>query len=141
AVAEHALTLMLSVARQIVEVDAQVRQGKWPRAMVTQLHGKTVGLIGTGAIGREMARLAKGIGCRVIAWSVHPQGDFAEWVGFDDVFRQADVVSVHVRQSSESVGMIGRKQFELMKPGAILINTARGPIVDEADLVWALQTR
>jgi D-3-phosphoglycerate dehydrogenase / 2-oxoglutarate reductase len=141
AVAEHALTLMLSVARRIVEVDGQVREGKWPRAMVTQLHGKTVGLIGTGAIGREMVRLAKGIGCRVIAWSFHPQGDFAEWVELDDVFRQADVVSVHVRQSPESTGMIRREHFELMKPGAILINTARGPIVNEADLVWALQTR
>src|SRR5262245_25640642 len=141
AVAEHALTLMLSVARRVVEVDRQVREGKWPRAMVTQLHGKTVGLIGTGAIGREMARLAKGIGCRVIAWSFHPQGDFADWVEFDDVFRQSDVVSVHVRQSTESIGMIRREHFELMKPGAILINTARGPIVDETDLVWALQTQ
>jgi D-3-phosphoglycerate dehydrogenase len=141
AVAEHALTLMLSVARRIVEVDGQVRQGKWPRAMVTQLHGKTVGLIGTGAIGREMARLAKGIGCRVIAWSFHPKGDFAEWVEFKEVFRQSDVVSVHVRQSAESVRMIRREHFELMKPGAILINTARGPIVDESDLVWALQSQ
>jgi phosphoglycerate dehydrogenase-like enzyme len=109
--------------------------------MVTQLHGKTVGLIGTGAIGREMARLAKGIGCRVIAWSFHPKGDFAEWVEFKEVFRQSDVVSVHVRQSAESMRMIRREHFELMKPGAILINTARGPIVDESDLVWALQSQ
>jgi len=141
AVAEHALTLMLSVARRIVEVDAHVRQGKWPRAMVTQLHGKTVGLIGTGAIGREMARLAKGIGCRVLAWTFHPEGDFAEWVGFEDVFRRSDVVSIHVRQSPETVGMIRREHFELMKSGAILINTARGPIVNESDLVWALQSQ
>ncbi len=114
--------------------------GTWPKAMVTQLHGKTIGLIGTGAIGKAVARLGKGIGCRVIAWTFHPDGNVAEWVDFDEVFRQADVVSVHLRQSPQTIGLIGRKQLELMKSTAILINTARGPIVDEADLLKALQT-
>jgi Phosphoglycerate dehydrogenase and related dehydrogenases len=77
---------------------------------------------------------------RVVAWTFHPGGDTAEWLGFDDVFRQADAVSVHVRQSPETSGLIGREQFALMKPGAIFINTARGPIVSEADLIAALQT-
>jgi phosphoglycerate dehydrogenase-like enzyme len=140
AVAEHALTLMLAVARQIVQVDRQVRQGRWPRAMVSQIHGKTLGLIGTGAIGGELARLARGIGCRVIAWTFHPRGSIAEWVSFDDVFRQSDVVSIHVRQSPETAGMIRREHFEMMRPTAIFINTARGAIVNEADLLEALQS-
>jgi phosphoglycerate dehydrogenase-like enzyme len=140
AVAEHTLALMMAVARRTVEVDQQVRQGRWPRAMVTQLRGKTLGLIGTGAIGREVARLGSGIGMRVIAWTFHPRGDVAEWVSFDEVFRQSDVLSVHVRLSTETSGFIRREHLDLMKPGAILINTARGGIVHEADLVRALLT-
>jgi phosphoglycerate dehydrogenase-like enzyme len=139
-VAEHALMLMLAVARQIVQVDRRVREGKWPRAMVTQLHGKTLGLIGTGAIGKELARLGKGVGCRVIAWTFHPGGSVAEWVSLDQVFRVSDIVSVHVRQSPETREMIHRKHFEMMKRTAIFINTARGAIVREADLIHALQT-
>ncbi len=140
AVAEHTLALILSVAKQIVAVDRQVRLGKWPRAMVPQLRGKVLGLIGTGAIGREVAKLGRGIGMRVIAWTFHPAGDGAEWVGFDDVFQQSDVVSVHVRQSTDTAEMIRREHFEMMKPGAIFINTARGPIVNEADLIAALES-
>ncbi|PYS51126.1 MAG: hypothetical protein DMG13_19240 [Acidobacteria bacterium] len=138
-VAEHTLSLIMAVAKQTAVVDRQVREGNWPRAMVTQLYGKTMGLMGTGAIGSQVARLAEGIGMRVIAWSFHPKHDLAEWVSFDDIFRRSDVVSVHVRQSPETIGMIGRKHFDLMKPSAIFINTARGPIVREADLLDALQ--
>ena len=139
-VAEHTLALILAVAKQIVTVDRQVREGKWPRAMVPQLRGKVLGLIGTGAIGREVARLGRAIGMRVIAWTFHPGGDTAEWVRFDDVFRRSDVVSVHVRQSSDTSGLIRREHFEMMKPGAIFINTARGAVVKETDLIDALQT-
>src|SRR6476646_10660899 len=140
AVAEHTLALVLAVAKQIVVVDRQVREGKWPRAMVPQLRGRVLGLIGTGAIGREVARLGRAIGMRVIAWTFHPGGDIAEWVQFDDVFRQADVVSVHVRQSAETAGLIRQEHFGMMKPGAIFINTARGAIVNETHLIEALQT-
>jgi phosphoglycerate dehydrogenase-like enzyme len=140
AVAEHTLALIMAVAKRIVQVDQQVRQGQWPRAMVTELRGKTLGLIGTGAIGREVARLGAGIGMRVIAWSFHPRGDVAEWVSLDEVFRQSDVLSIHVRLSPETSGLIRREHFELMRPGAILINTARGGVVNEPDLVQALQT-
>jgi D-3-phosphoglycerate dehydrogenase len=140
AVAEHTLALIMAVAKRTVQVDRQVRQGQWPRAMVMQLRGKTLGLVGTGAIGREVAKLGKGIGMRVIAWTFHPEGDIAEWVSLDQVFRQSDVLSVHVRQSSDTLGMIRREHFEVMNPDAIFINTARGGIVKEADLVDALQT-
>jgi len=140
AVAEHTLGLIFTVAKNTVFVDQQVRDGHWPRAMVMQLRGKTLGLIGTGAIGNEVAKLAKGIGMRVIAWTFHPKGDSAQWVSFEDAFRQSDVVSVHVRQSSDTLHMIRREHFELMKPGAIFINTARGGVVKEADLVDALRS-
>src|SRR4029453_4597470 len=88
AVADHTLGLIFTVAKNMVCVDQQVRQGDWPRSMVMQLRGKTLGLIGTGAIGREVAKLAQGIGMRVIAWTFHPSGDTAQWVSFEDVFRQ-----------------------------------------------------
>jgi len=140
AVAEHTLALIMAAAKQTVNVDREVREGKWPRALVSQLLGKTLGLIGTGAIGREVARLGKGIGMHVIAWTFNPQGDIAEWVPLADVFRRSDVVSVHVRQSEETVGLIRREHFELMKRTAVFINTARGPIVREPDLIAALQT-
>ncbi len=141
AVAEHTVMLMLTVAHRIVEVDRQVRNGQWPRALVTQVCGKTIGLIGTGAIGREVARFVKGLGCRVIAWTFHPNGDHAEWVSFDDVFRRSDIISVHVRQTAETTHMIRREHFEMMKPNAIFVNTARGAIVKEADLIDVLQRK
>jgi phosphoglycerate dehydrogenase-like enzyme len=140
AVAEHTLALIMAVAKRTVQVDHEVRQGGWPRAMVSELRGKTLGLIGTGAIGREVARLGAGIGMRVIAWTFHPRDDVAESVDFEEVFRQADVLSVHVRLSKDTSGLIHRTHLDLMKPGAILINTARGGIVKEFDLVQALST-
>lgn len=146
AVAEHTLALMLSVARQLVSIDQLVRQGEWPRGLVTQLHGKTLGLVGLGAVGRQAARLGKGIGMRVIAWTFNPNPQLAAeldltLVSFEDVFRQSDVVSVHVRQSPESIGMINKTYLEMMKPTALLINTSRGAIVVERDLVDALENR
>jgi phosphoglycerate dehydrogenase-like enzyme len=140
AVAEHTLALIFAVARQTVNIDRAVRAGEWPRAMVRQLHGKTLGVIGTGAIGRAVARLGAGIGMHVIAWSFNQRGDYS-WVPFDDLFRRADVISVHVRQSPETLGMIRAEHFAMMKPSAIFINTARGRIVVEQDLVEALHSK
>jgi phosphoglycerate dehydrogenase-like enzyme len=141
AVAEHTLSLIMAVAKQTVAVDAQVRKGKWPRALVTQISGKTLGLIGTGAIGREVAKLGMGIGMHVVCWTFHPKPDLAECVPFEDVFCRSDVVSVHVRRSAQTEGMIRRQHLELMKPTAIFINTARGAIVREADLIEVLDKR
>jgi len=138
AVAEHTLALILSVSKQIVSVDRQVREGEWPRAMVSQLRGKTLGLIGTGAIGREVAELGRAIGMQVIAWSFHPPAEIKS-VSFEDVFKRSDVVSVHVRQSPDTFQLIRREHFELMKADAIFINTARGGIVKESDLVDVLR--
>ena len=113
---------------------------------MSQMHGKTLGIVGLGAIGRQFARLGKGIGMRVIAWTFHPNMHpnpalGFELVSFDDLLRSSDVVSIHLRLTPETTGLIGKPQFALMKSTAILVNTARGAIVDEAALMEALTTR
>jgi|SRR5579863_2168830 len=140
-IAEHALTLMLAVARRIPRIDAEVREGRWPRGQATELHGKTLGIIGLGAVGRQFARLGAGIGMRVIAWTMHPDPSLGiELVGLDDLLRSSGVVSLHLRLSAETRGFIGKRELGQMKPSAILINTARGAIVDEPALIEALGT-
>ncbi len=144
AMAEHALALMLAVARDIPRIDSKTRKGAWPRGFVTQLHGKTLGVVGLGAIGLQTARIAMGIGMRVIAWTRTPEEKplaelRIELVELDDLYRQSDVVSLHVRLTAETTGMVGPQQLAAMKPTAILVNTARGAVVDEAALVEALR--
>src|SRR5690606_18471054 len=111
AMAEHTLALMLSVARDIPRVDAKTKRGGWPRGFVTQLHGKTLGIVGLGAIGQQVARIARGIGMKVIAWTRHANILLAqeldiELVRLDDLYRRADVVSLHVRQTPETVNFV-----------------------------------
>lgn len=144
AMAEHALTLMLAVARDIPRIDTKTRKGAWPRGFVTQLHGKTLGVVGLGAIGMQTARIAKGIGMRVIAWTRTPGEKPLAELGIElvelaDLYRQSDVVSLHVRLTPETTGMVGRQELAAMKSTAILVNTARGPVVDEAALLEALR--
>jgi D-3-phosphoglycerate dehydrogenase len=120
-------------------VDAEVRLGRWPRGQAAQMHGKTLGIIGLGAVGRQFARLGEGIGMRVIAWTMHPNPALGvELVPLDDLLSSSDVVSLHLRLSAETRGFIGKREIEKMKPSAILINTARGAIVDESALLEAL---
>ena len=138
-VAEHTLALLLAAARRIPEMDAAVRRGEWPRGQSTDLRGKTCGIVGLGAIGREFARLAAGIGMRVVGWTPHRRAVAGvEVVELDELYRTSDVVSIHVRLSDETRGLVGAPQLALMKPEAILVNTARGGIVDEAALRDAL---
>ena len=140
-IAEHALALMLAAARRIPRVDAEIRQGRWPRGQAVQMHGKTLGIVGLGAVGRQFARLGAGIGMRVIAWTMHPNPALGfELVSLDHLLRSSDVVSLHLRLSSETRGFMGKSEIEKMKPSAILINTARGAIVDEQALLDALTT-
>jgi D-3-phosphoglycerate dehydrogenase len=136
-IAEHTLALLLAVARRIPQIDRATRAGEWPRGRSVELHGKTCGIVGLGAIGRQFARLAAGIGMRVIAWTMHPRPDDPV-VPLDELYRTSDVLSLHLRLSPETEGMVGTPQFVMMKPGAILINTARGGIVQEAALIDAL---
>jgi D-3-phosphoglycerate dehydrogenase len=138
-IAEHSLALMLAVARRIPHVDAEVRLGRWPRGQAAQMHGKTLGIIGLGAVGRQFARLGEGIGMRVIAWTMHPNPALGvELVPLDALLGSSDVVSLHLRLSAETRGFIGKRELEKMKPSAILINAARGAIVDESALLEAL---
>lgn len=138
-IAEHALALLLAVARRIPQIDGAARAGGWPRGRFVELRGKTCGVIGLGAIGREFARLAAGFGMRVAGWTMHPRAlPGVEMVELDELYRVSDVVSVHLRLSEETRGLIGTREFGLMKATAILINTARGAIVDEAAMLDAL---
>ena len=144
--AEHSLALMLAVARNIPRVDAATRQGGWPRGSASQMHGKTLGIIGLGAIGRQFARIAAGIGMKVIAWTMHPNPAVittlpVEMAELDTLIRSSDVVSLHLRLSPETKGFFGKREIELMKPTALFINTARGAIVDEPALIEALRSR
>ncbi len=134
AVAEHAIALMLSVARKIPRIDRDMRAGEWPRDMLGQLHGKTLAVLGTGAIGSHVAKLARAFGMTVLEWSAR-RGDMTER---DDFLMRADFVSLHVRLTPQTRGFIGAREFALMKPEAILINTGRGALVDRDVLHEAL---
>jgi phosphoglycerate dehydrogenase-like enzyme len=141
-VAEHALALMLAVARGIPTQDAAVRGGAWPRGQGVELRGKTLGIVGLGTIGRRFAELGRAIGMRVVAWTMHPDASLGiKLVELEELLRSSDVVSIHLRLSSETESMIGAREFRLMKPSAILVNTARGAIIDEAALLLALTTK
>ncbi len=145
-VSEHALTLALAVSRQIVSNDRRIREGGWTAGFIDELYGKTLGVVGTGAIGRRMIQLGQGIGMKVIAWTYNPSPKRAaeygvDYVLLDELLRQSDVVSLHVALTPESEGLIGREQLALMKPTAILVNAARGAVVDEAALLEALGDR
>jgi D-3-phosphoglycerate dehydrogenase len=139
AVAEHAIALMLACCRDLARMDRAVRAGVWEPLESMQLQGKTLGLIGLGGIGREVARIARGIGMEVIAWnrSPRPEAD-VPLVELDALLSQADVISLHLALSEETRGLLGRERLARTKPGVILVNTARAALVDEAALIEAL---
>ena len=136
AVAEHTIALMLAVARKIPQIDREMRAGTWPREMLTQLYGKTVGVFGTGAIGTRVAELARALGMQVLTWSARAGSPG----GKDDLLRRADVVTLHLRLTPQTAGFIGEREFGQMRPGAILVNTGRGALVDRAALLEALKS-
>lgn len=139
-IAEHTLALMFAVARKVPELDREVRAGKWPRGSMMQLTGKTLGVIGLGAIGQRVARLGLGIGMRVLCWTMHPRDLGFEMAPLERVLAEADVLTLHLRLSDQTRGFLGERQLAAMKDGALLINTARGPIVDEQALIAALRS-
>jgi D-3-phosphoglycerate dehydrogenase / 2-oxoglutarate reductase len=140
-VAEHAVALMFAAARQIAMMDRAVRQGEWEALDGMELAGKVLGVVGTGGIGKAMVRLGAGLGMRVIAWN--RSGVAAELlcraVELDDLLAEADVVSLHVALNEGSRGLIDRRRIGLLRQGTILINTARGAILDEEALIEALR--
>ena len=146
AVAEHTLALMLAVAKQLVPADQAMRLGGWPRNLVPQLRGKRLGLVGTGLIGREVAAMAKGLGMEVVAWTFHPSVRLADSLGLryvelDELLETSDIVSLHLRATPETRHFLNRARLAMLKPGAILVNTARGALIDEAALVECLQEK
>jgi D-3-phosphoglycerate dehydrogenase len=139
AVAEHTVALMLACCRDVARMDREVRVGTWSPREGVQLAGKTLGIIGIGGIGREVLRIGRGLGMQVIAWNRTPVPD-APLVSLDKLLAQADVVSLHLALTDTTRGFLGRAQVARMKPGAILINTARGALIDEPALIEGLRT-
>lgn len=144
-VAEHALGLMFAVAKRAAFQTNELRQGRWTGMDNVYLRGKTLGVVGAGAIAQEMIRLGKAVGMNVVAWTFHPTPERAAelgvpFVALDEVLRAADVLSIHVKLTDQSRGLLGARELSLLKPGALLVNTARGAIVDTPALVAALQS-
>ncbi len=144
-VAEHGFGLMFALAKRAAFLTASMKAGGWPRMDNIYLQGKTLGVIGTGHIGAEMARLGRAIGMDVIAWTYNPSAARAETLGvrfveLDELLQTADVVSLHVKLTEESHHLISEREFGLMKQGTLLINVARGGVLDTDALIRALNS-
>jgi len=145
-VADFTMGLILSVARCIPQAHLSMRQGKWEatKFIGTEVYGKTLGIIGLGGIGYKVAKRAKGFDMRIIYWSRRRKIDIekelhAQYVSLETLLRESDFVTLHVALEDETRGMIGEKEFDLMKKTSYLINTARGPVMDEGALYKALK--
>jgi len=147
-VAEHVFALLLALARKIVVADRAVREGRWPREECTgvELYGKTMGVLGLGRIGFRVATRARAFGMRVLGYDPYLRQHSpavteasAILLELDDVLRNSDFISIHLPLTAETRGLINRRRLRMLKPTALLINTARGAIVDEAALVAALR--
>ncbi|MDO4841561.1 MAG: C-terminal binding protein [Phoenicibacter congonensis] len=146
AVSDHAIALAMASLRRINESDANLRKGIWGYQQVLplgQAQGRTFGVIGMGAIGRTVALKAKGLGFRVVCWSRsgRPQGANAEeyeWLELDQLVAQADIISLHTALTPETKHLIDERRIKMMKPTAIVVNTARGKVVDTVALAKAL---
>jgi D-3-phosphoglycerate dehydrogenase / 2-oxoglutarate reductase len=145
AVAEHALALVLAVAKSIVSGDRAVRAGRWPKQATRPIRGSTIGIVGLGRIGRSMALRAAAVGMKVIATEKFPDESFVraqkiELVDLDTLLARSDYVSVHCPSNAETRQMFNARLFAKMKRGGVFINTARGELVAEADLLAALKS-
>jgi len=137
--------LMLAVSRHIVEEDRSLRAGGWQHTIGPELSGRTLGLVGLGNLGKMMVPVARGFGMDVIAWSQNLEAAEAEAAGARavskvELFSESDFISVHYKLSERSRGVVGVAEFAQMKPTAFLVNTSRGPLVDENALVEALRS-
>lgn len=144
-VAELAIGLMISLLRQIPQAIQVTKAGAWPRINGLTLEGKTVGIVGFGSIGRQLGRRLSGFNCRILAYDPFPDLPFASEFGIhlatlEEVLHQSDIISLHLPLSSSTQSLVNESFLSQMKPGAMLINTARGDIVDETALLNALQS-
>jgi len=141
AVAEHTIALMFAAARDVARMDRDVRAGRWTPMEGMQLLGKTLGVIGIGGIGGEVVRMAKGLGMEVIAYNRTPRAEApCPLVDLDTLLARSDVVSLNLVLNDETRGFLSRERIARMKPGALLVNTARGALVDEQALIDALES-
>ncbi len=146
AVAEHALALLLAVARSVVQSATETRQGIWRRQTIFKpLRGRTLGIVGLGRIGRSVAVRAAAFGLHLLAYEKFPDLEFVQrhgirLVDLDTLLAESDFVSLHMPMNEETRGLINARTLALMKPGSLLINTARGGLVNEADLLAALKS-
>lgn len=143
AVADHAMGLLLAVARKIPLLDRRTKAGQWDRTLSVDVSGKTLGIVGFGAIGRAVARRASGFGMRILAYDIAPDAEAAAALGVtlcdqESLLAESDFITIHVALTPSTRGLIGEAALARMKPGAILINTSRGAVVDEAALLRAL---
>ena len=141
AVAEQTVALMMAACRDLARMDRNIRAGHWEPLEGMQVFGKTLGIIGLGGIGAELARIAKGMGMEVIAWNRTRRTDAnAKMVELDALLQKSDVVSLNLVLNDETRGFLDKTRIARMKPGAILVNTARGALVDETALIEALNS-
>lgn len=145
AVAEHTVALMLAVAHRLPKLDREMRSGAWPREMLTQLLGKTLGVFGTGTIGMRVIELGRALGMAVLAWSARSDHARVAAAGAraaskEEILRAADVVTLHLRLTPETRDFLGEPELALMKPAALLINTGRGALIERTALLAALST-
>ena len=146
AVADLVFGLILCLARKICRADASVKQGKWESIVGIEIWQKTLGVIGTGKIGRRVIKRAQGFDMNVLAYDISPDPGLVEkfgvqYVSLEDLLRNSDFISIHVPLTPETIGLIGEKQINLMKKSAYLVNTSRGKIVDEKALFIALKEK
>ena len=142
-VAEHALALMLAVARRMFVDTKSIKAGSWDQVRTIMLKGKRLGIIGTGAIGVATAKLAKAIGMEVVAWTFNPSTKKAQEIGlqyleFEEVISTSDVLSIHLKSTQESYRLIAERELALMKKRSILVNVSRGAILDSDAVAAAL---
>lgn len=142
AVAEHAIALAMAALKRLVEMDRSVRADNWSLMRTEEFQGKTFGVIGLGGIGAETARIAHALGARTIGWSRsgHCAEPAVELTALEEVLANADILSLHLALTEETRGFMDAEKLAQTKPGVILINTARGGIVDEAALIGALRS-
>ena len=141
--AELTWALILACRRNVVAEDKALRDGLWQTTVGTDLAGSTLGVLGLGRLGTQVARIGQAFDMNVIAWSEHLTPERAaeagaRWVPKERLFAESDVVTVHLKLSDRTTGLVGAAELAAMKPTSILVNTSRGPIVDEAALVGAL---
>lgn len=145
AVAEHAIAMMFELTHHVGALNARTHAGGWPASDITELGGRTLGLVGFGGIGRRVAQLARGLGMEVVVWSRHPDVQALASVGatraatLDELFAASDIVSLHMALNDATYGMIGREQLDLLRPGSMLINMARAELIAQGAMLERLR--